>query len=73
MAEIRLIGTAHVSQKSVEDVRSAIEEFQPDIVGVELDRGRLIWPSATDGAVAISTSQMACALEAIDPRNPHAR
>jgi len=42
MAEIRLIGTAHVSQKSVEDVRSAIEEFQPDIIGIELDRGRLI-------------------------------
>ena len=42
MTEIRLVGTAHVSQKSVEEVRSAIEEFQPDIVGVELDRGRLI-------------------------------
>ena len=42
MAEIRLVGTAHVSQKSVEDVRSAIEEFQPDIVGVELDQGRFI-------------------------------
>jgi len=42
MAEIRLVGTAHVSQKSVEEVRSSIEEFQPDIVGVELDRGRFI-------------------------------
>jgi pheromone shutdown-related protein TraB len=42
MTEIRLVGTAHVSQKSIEEVRSAIEEFQPDIVGVELDRGRLI-------------------------------
>jgi len=42
MAEISLVGTAHVSQKSVEEVRSAIEEFQPDIVGVELDRGRFI-------------------------------
>ncbi len=40
MAEIRLVGTAHVSQKSIDDVRSAIEEFQPDIVSVELDRGR---------------------------------
>ncbi|WP_292519902.1 TraB/GumN family protein [Methanoculleus sp.] len=55
MAEIRLVGTAHVSQKSVEDVRSAIEEFQPEIVGVELDRGRYIAlteevaePSVTD-------------------------
>ncbi|MDD4567095.1 TraB family protein [Methanoculleus chikugoensis] len=42
MTEIRLVGTAHVSQKSVEEVRSAIEEFLPDIVGVELDRGRFI-------------------------------
>ncbi|WP_214084291.1 TraB/GumN family protein [Methanoculleus sp.] len=42
MTEIRLVGTAHVSQKSVEEVRSAIEEFQPDIVGVELDQGRFI-------------------------------
>jgi pheromone shutdown-related protein TraB len=42
MAEIRLVGTAHVSQKSVEEVRSAIEEFQPDIVGVELDLGRYV-------------------------------
>ncbi|MCE5337548.1 MAG: TraB/GumN family protein [Methanomicrobiaceae archaeon] len=55
MADIHLVGTAHVSQKSVEDVRSAIEEFQPDIVGVELDRGRYVAltqevpePSVTD-------------------------
>lgn len=55
MTEIRLVGTAHVSQKSVEEVRSAIEEFQPDVVGVELDRGRYISltqetpePSVTD-------------------------
>ena len=40
MAEIHLVGTAHVSQKSIEDVRSAIEGFEHDIVGVELDRGR---------------------------------
>ncbi|WP_292491825.1 TraB/GumN family protein [Methanoculleus sp. 10] len=55
MAEIHLVGTAHVSQKSIEDVRSAIEGFQPDIVGVELDRGRYVSltqetpePSVTD-------------------------
>ena len=35
-----------------------------------LDRGRFVWPAATDGAVAISPSQMACLLEAIDWRNP---
>ena len=35
-----------------------------------LDRGRFVWPSATDGVVAISASQMACLLKAIDWRNP---
>ncbi len=40
MAEIRIVGTAHVSRRSIEEVREAIEEFRPDIVGVELDAGR---------------------------------
>ncbi|MDN7025399.1 TraB/GumN family protein [Methanoculleus sp. FWC-SCC1] len=40
MAEIRIVGTAHVSAKSVQEVRDAIEEFEPEIVGVELDPGR---------------------------------
>jgi pheromone shutdown-related protein TraB len=40
MAEIRIIGTAHVSQQSVDEVRTAIEEFKPDIVAIELDTAR---------------------------------
>ena len=40
MAEIRIVGTAHVSQKSVDDVKAAICEFQPDVVAVELDQAR---------------------------------
>ncbi len=40
MAEVRLIGTAHVSAKSIEEVREAIEEFQPSLVAIELDEGR---------------------------------
>ena len=40
MSEIRIVGTAHVSAQSVEEVKAAIEEFQPDIVAVELDLGR---------------------------------
>jgi pheromone shutdown-related protein TraB len=40
MAEIRIVGTAHVSQKSVDEVTSAISEFQPDVVAVELDPAR---------------------------------
>lgn len=35
-----------------------------------LDRGRFIWPSASDGAVSISAAQMAYMMEGIDWRNP---
>jgi pheromone shutdown-related protein TraB len=38
--EIHLIGTAHVSQKSVEEVRRVIAALQPDTVCVELDQTR---------------------------------
>lgn len=38
--EIYLVGTAHVSQKSVEDVRSIILAVRPDVVCVELDEAR---------------------------------
>ncbi len=40
MAEIRIVGTAHVSQKSVDEVREAIEEFSPEVVAIELDASR---------------------------------
>ena len=35
-----------------------------------LERGRFIWPSANDGTVALSRSQLACLLDGIDWRNP---
>ena len=35
-----------------------------------LERGRFIWPSAGDGVVAISASQLAYMLDGIDWRNP---
>ena len=38
--EITIVGTAHVSQHSVDEVRSTIDETDPDIVAVELDEGR---------------------------------
>ncbi len=38
--EIFLVGTAHVSEKSVEDVERAIDEHEPDVVAVELDEKR---------------------------------
>jgi len=37
---IILIGTAHVSRESIQEVRSAIQEEKPDMVCVELDQGR---------------------------------
>ncbi|MFH0967122.1 MAG: TraB/GumN family protein [Methanobacteriota archaeon] len=40
MGEIRIIGTAHVSQKSVDEVIEAIDEWTPDVVAIELDQGR---------------------------------
>ena len=40
MTEIRIVGTAHVSQQSVDEVRAAIEEFTPDVVAIELDPSR---------------------------------
>jgi len=38
--EIKLIGTAHVSKESIEEVKSIISEEKPDMVCVELDEGR---------------------------------
>jgi len=38
--EIILVGTAHVSQDSVDEVRTVIDEEQPDHICLELDKGR---------------------------------
>lgn len=38
--EVTLIGTAHVSEKSVREVREAIDQIKPDIVAVELCQRR---------------------------------
>ena len=35
-----LVGTAHVSKASVEEVEEAIKEYKPDVVAVELDEKR---------------------------------
>ena len=35
-----------------------------------LDRGRFVWPTTVDGAVALTAAQMSYLLEAIDWRNP---
>jgi pheromone shutdown-related protein TraB len=38
--EIKLIGTAHVSRESMEEVKNIIHAEKPDMVCVELDQGR---------------------------------
>ncbi|MDR0623967.1 MAG: TraB/GumN family protein [Treponema sp.] len=38
--EITLIGTAHVSRESINEVSRVIREIKPDVVCVELDQGR---------------------------------
>ena len=38
--EIILVGTAHVSQNSVDEVRSVIESENPDHICLELDKSR---------------------------------
>lgn len=37
---ITLIGTAHVSKESIEEVQQAIKDIKPDCVGIELDEKR---------------------------------
>ena len=39
--EIILVGTAHISRESIDLVEKTIEEEQPDVIGVELDKERL--------------------------------
>ena len=39
--QIRLIGTSHIAKQSIEEVKTNINKFKPDIVAVELDKGRL--------------------------------
>lgn len=38
--DLYIVGTAHISQKSVEEVRQVIDEIRPDSVCVELDQTR---------------------------------
>ena len=41
MKNIKLIGTSHIAQQSVSEVKKIISEWNPDIVAVELDPARL--------------------------------
>ena len=41
MDEIRIVGTSHISSQSLQDIKHHFLDFKPDIIGVELDKGRL--------------------------------
>ena len=38
--EYVLVGTAHVSASSIDEVKAVIREEKPDTVGIEIDAGR---------------------------------
>lgn len=38
---IKIVGTSHISSQSVRQIKKAFKDFEPDIVGVELDKQRL--------------------------------
>lgn len=40
MTEIHIVGTAHVSQKSIDEVREAVETYNPEVIAIELDPQR---------------------------------
>jgi transposase len=42
------------------------DEAGMSLYAKRLERGRFVWPSASDGVVAITASAMACLLEGID-------
>ena len=41
MGNICILGTSHIAKQSVEQVKKAIEQLNPDIIALELDRDRL--------------------------------
>jgi len=52
--DIIIVGTAHISEESIEEVRRTIETERPDVVAVELDPGRyqaLTHPEQTGASV----------------------
>ena len=57
---LRIIGTAHVSSKSVALVKEQISEYSPDVVAVELCESRmasLMEPESLDSPVCFKCSR----------------
>ncbi|HWQ20516.1 MAG TPA: TraB/GumN family protein [Methanotrichaceae archaeon] len=56
--EVIIVGTAHVSEKSIQEVTQAIEESHPDIVAVELCQGRYRALTGQDEVEEIKISEL---------------
>jgi pheromone shutdown-related protein TraB len=56
--EIILLGTAHISKESIEDVRSTITEEKPDRVCVEIDESRYKSLTQTDAWKNLNITQV---------------
>lgn len=39
---LHLLGTSHIARQSLREVRKSIDELQPDIIGLELDKHRFV-------------------------------
>lgn len=37
MNNLKIVGTSHIARQSIEEIQKAVEEYQPDIIAVELD------------------------------------
>ncbi len=40
MNNLKIIGTSHIAKQSIEEIKKAVEEFQPQVIAVELDAQR---------------------------------
>jgi len=56
--EIIIIGTAHVSEKSIQEVRKAILDLEPDVVAVELCEGRYRSLTGQDSSEEMKISEL---------------
>lgn len=39
---LKIIGTSHIAKQSINEIKKAIEQMQPDIIALELDRRRFL-------------------------------
>ena len=65
-AEARASG----AEAMVAHLKLLIAKMKRDRFGASAERGRFIWPTPTEGSVAITGAQLGYMLDGIDWRNP---